>query len=48
MLTLVIVFVAFAIGIIASVIADRRDPHAEVKREERAGSLSDSGPPSDD
>ena len=47
-LTLVIVFVAFAIGIIASVVADRRDPDAEAKREDRAGSLSGSGPPSDD
>src|SRR5215203_3621812 len=34
-LTLVVVFVAFAIGIAASVIADRRDPDAEAKRDER-------------
>ena len=34
-MTLVIVFVAFAIGIVASLIADRRDPDAEAKREER-------------
>ena len=41
-LTLVIVFVAFAIGIVASVIADRRDPDAEAKREERTESLASS------
>ena len=41
-LTLVIVFVAFAIGILASVIADRRDPDAEAKREERTESLASS------
>ena len=39
-LTLAIVFTAFAIGIVASLIADRRDPGAEAKREERAESLS--------
>ena len=40
--TLVVVFVAFTIGIIASVIADKRDPDAEAKREERTESLSSS------
>ena len=39
-LSLVIVFVAFAIGIVASVIADRRDPDAEAKRDERTESLA--------
>ena len=34
-LTLVIVFVAFAIGIVASVIADKRDPDSDAKRDER-------------
>ena len=34
-LSLVIVAAAFAIGIIASIIADRRDPDAAAKREER-------------
>jgi len=47
-LTLVIVFVAFAIGIIASVVADRRDPDAEAKREERGESLTRSGPGPDE
>ena len=47
-LTLVIVFVAFAVGIIASVIADRDDPDAEAKREQRTESLAGSGPPSSD
>jgi tellurite resistance protein TerC len=42
-LTLVVVFVAFALGIVASVVADRRDPDAEAKRDERAQSLSGSG-----
>ena len=41
-----IVFAAFAIGIVASLIADRRDPDAAAKREERAESLAGSGPPS--
>ena len=39
-LTLVVVFVAFTIGIIASVIADKRDPDSEAKREERTESLA--------
>jgi tellurite resistance protein TerC len=39
-LTLAIVFAAFAIGIIASLVADRRDPEADAKRDERAQSLS--------
>jgi tellurite resistance protein TerC len=42
-LTLVIVFGAFAIGIIASLVADRRDPEADAKRDERAESLTGSG-----
>jgi tellurite resistance protein TerC len=41
-MTLVIVFVAFAIGIVASVIADKRDPDSEAKREERTESLASS------
>ena len=41
-MTLVVVFVAFTIGIVASVIADRRDPDSEAKREERTESLSSS------
>jgi tellurite resistance protein TerC len=45
-LTLVIVFVAFGIGIVASLIADRNDPDAAAKREQRTESLAGSGPPS--
>jgi tellurite resistance protein TerC len=45
-LTLVIVFVAFAIGIVASLIADRNDPDADAKRDQRTESLAGSGPPS--
>src|SRR4051794_10207884 len=45
-LTLVVVFTAFAIGIAASLIADRRDPDAAAKREQRTESLTGSGPPS--
>ena len=45
-LTLVIVFTAFAIGIVASLIADRNDPDAEAKRDRRTESLAGSGPPS--
>ena len=44
-LTLVIVFVAFTIGIVASLIADRRDPDADAKREERTESLAGSARP---
>ena len=47
-LTLVVVFVAFTIGIVASLIADHRDPDADAKREERTESLAGSGPPSSD
>jgi tellurite resistance protein TerC len=39
-LTLAVVFVAFAIGIGASLWADRRDPDAEAKREARSDSLA--------
>ena len=39
-LTLVIVFTAFAIGIVASLVADRRDPEADAKRDERPQSLT--------
>ena len=42
-LTLVIVFVAFTIGIVASVIADHREPESEAKREERTESLRELG-----
>jgi tellurite resistance protein TerC len=45
-MTLVVVFTAFSIGIIASLIADRNDPDAEAKREQRTESLAGSGPPS--
>jgi tellurite resistance protein TerC len=45
-LTLAIVFIAFAIGIVASLIADRNDPDADAKREQRTESLAGSGPPS--
>ena len=38
-MTLVVVFVAFTIGIVASLIADRRDPDSDAKREERTESL---------
>ena len=41
-----VVFVAFTIGIVASLIADHRDPDADAKREERTESLAGSGPPS--
>ena len=41
--SLVIVAVCFAIGIIASVIADKRDPDSEAKREERGESLASPG-----
>jgi tellurite resistance protein TerC len=44
-LTLAIVFTAFAIGIVASLIADRRDPEAAAKREQRTEALTGSGPP---
>jgi len=43
-MTLVIVFVAFAIGIIASLVADHNDPDAEAKRAERTESRVSSGP----
>jgi tellurite resistance protein TerC len=39
-LTLAVIFVAFAIGIAASLRADRRDPDAEAKREARSDSLA--------
>ena len=42
--SLAMVAVAFAVGIIASIIADRRDPDAESKREERSGRTTSSGP----
>jgi tellurite resistance protein TerC len=41
-LTLAIVFTAFTLGIIASLVADRRDPEADAKRDERAQSLTGS------
>ena len=41
-MTLVVVFVAFTIGIVASLIADHRDPDSDAKREERTESLSSS------
>jgi tellurite resistance protein TerC len=39
-LTLVVVFVAFSIGIAASLWADRRDPDAEAKRNARSESIA--------
>jgi tellurite resistance protein TerC len=39
-LTLAVVFVAFAIGIGASLWADRRDPDAQAKRDERSKSIA--------
>ncbi len=42
-LTLAVVFTAFAIGIVASLVADRRDPEADAKRDERAESLTGPG-----
>ncbi len=38
--TLAVVAVAFALGIVASVLADRRDPDSDAKRAERTDSLS--------
>jgi tellurite resistance protein TerC len=43
--SLAIVVIAFAIGILASIIADRRDPDAEEKREERTRNTAHSGAP---
>ncbi len=42
--SLAMVAVAFAIGIIASIVADRRDPDADAKREERSGRTTSKGP----
>jgi tellurite resistance protein TerC len=42
-LTLAVVFSAFAAGIVASLVADRRDPEADAKRDERAESLTGPG-----
>ncbi|MEA2132252.1 MAG: tellurite resistance protein TerC [Solirubrobacteraceae bacterium] len=42
-LTLAVVFAAFAIGIVASLVADRHDPEADAKRDERAESLTGPG-----
>ena len=42
--SLLVVAVAFAIGIIASIIADRRDPDSDAKREERSGRTTSQGP----
>jgi predicted tellurium resistance membrane protein TerC len=41
-LTLAVVFVAFAIGIGASLWADHRDPDAQAKRDARSDSLAGS------
>jgi TerC family integral membrane protein len=40
--SLAVVAVAFTVGIVASVIADRRDPDSEAKREERVESVTQS------
>ncbi len=42
--SLAVVAVAFAIGIIASIVADRRDPDADARREERSGRTTSKGP----
>ncbi len=42
--SLVMVAIAFVIGIVASMIADARDPDAEAKREERGERTTSSGP----
>jgi tellurite resistance protein TerC len=42
--SLALVGAAFAVGIVASVVADRRDPEIEAKREERAGRTTSAGP----
>ena len=42
--SLLIVAIAFAIGITASLIADARDPDADAKRAERAGRTTASPP----
>jgi tellurite resistance protein TerC len=42
--SLAIVFAAFAVGIIASLIADSRDPDADVKRAERSTRTEKAGP----
>jgi len=42
--SLAMVAVAFAIGIAASIVADRRDPDAEAKREERSERTTSDGP----
>jgi tellurite resistance protein TerC len=41
--SLVVIAVAFTIGIVLSIRADRRDPHAEEKREERIESMRQGG-----
>jgi tellurite resistance protein TerC len=49
--SLAMVAVAFTIGIVASIVADRRDPHAEAKREERGQRTTrdgDGGAPEDE
>ena len=43
LLSLAIIAVLFVIGIVASIVADRRDPDAEAKREERAQRTEHSG-----
>jgi tellurite resistance protein TerC len=39
-----IVAVAFTVGIVASIVADRRDPESEAKREERAKRTTSAAP----
>jgi tellurite resistance protein TerC len=41
--SLVVIAVAFTIGIVLSILADRRDPHAEEKREERIEGMRQGG-----
>jgi tellurite resistance protein TerC len=45
LVSLAVIGVAFAIGIVASVIADRRDPEAERRREERVESVKQGSTP---
>jgi tellurite resistance protein TerC len=41
--SLAVIAVAFTVGIVLSILADRRDPHAEEKREERIESMRQGG-----
>jgi predicted tellurium resistance membrane protein TerC len=43
LLSLAVIAVAFTIGIVLSIRADRRDPHADEKREERVEAMRQGG-----